>query len=73
MPKSQYLSRSLETKLIWTFDTIFNERCTYDILLLSLQLNTDNSVTTALVDRPGARFTKVRTNSFRSTNSLRAQ
>ena len=33
MPKNQDLSRSLEIKVIWTFDaefpTIFNETCTY--------------------------------------------
>ena len=33
MPKSEDLSRSLEIKLIWTFDaefpTIFNNSCTY--------------------------------------------
>ena len=43
MPKSQDLSRSLEIKLIWTFDmefpTIFNKICTY--ITTRLQLNTD--------------------------------
>ena len=43
MPKSQDLSRSLEIKLIWTFDmefpTIFNKTCTY--ITTRLQLNTD--------------------------------
>ena len=33
MPKSEYLSRSLEIKPIWTFDTefptVFNKSCTY--------------------------------------------
>ena len=33
MPKSEYLSRSLEINAIWTFDTefptIFNKSCTY--------------------------------------------
>ena len=33
MPKSEYLSRSLEMKPIWTFDsefpTIFSKACTY--------------------------------------------
>ena len=33
MPKSEVLSRSLETNAIWTFDmefpTIFNKSCTY--------------------------------------------
>ena len=41
MPKSQDLSRSLEIKIIWTFDTefptIINKTCTY--IISSLQLN----------------------------------
>ena len=44
MPNSQYLSRSLEIKVIWTFDTEFpticNKPCAY--ITSSLQLNTDD-------------------------------
>ena len=39
MPKSTYLSRSLEINLIWTFDTelptSFNKSCTYIIQVCS--------------------------------------
>ena len=44
MPKSQDLSRSLEIKPIWTFDTEFPNILINHarILFSSLQLNTDN-------------------------------
>ena len=49
-PKSVYFSRSLEIKVIWTFDTGFPIKH-WHILLLSLQLNTDNRVTITLGDK----------------------
>ena len=57
MPKSEDLSRSLELKSIWTFDTDFPTIFPINhahILLSSLQLNTDNWVTATLGDRLSA-------------------
>ena len=60
MPKSEYLSRSLEINAIWTFDTefptIFNKSCTYITFKSAVNLCVFVCVRLCIYDRPIYRY-----------------